>query len=182
MLDRSRIVNNNLTNASVFHSKWLNHMAKQEFPPLLPRGFHPMTLAELRTLTVDGFKESKRRKMIMDGLEGVVKKLSAAKVEGLIWVDGSFVTKKIDPFDSDILVLIPGVFYIGANGEQKAAIQWLINDEIKKDFNCHCFLHFEYPNDHPEFVDCEWNRAYWLKQFGFTRKEETKGIVTVKIP
>ena len=65
----------------------------------------------------------------MDGLEAVIKKLSMAKIECEIWVDGSFLTKKIDPFDSDILVAIQGQFYDSATlPQQIEVIRLMITD------------------------------------------------------
>lgn len=156
-------------------------MAKQEFPPLLPLGFHPMTIAEMRVALVDAFRGSKRRPLVMEGLEKILQKLSAENIQAEIWVDGSFLTKKIDPDDSDILVVIQGSFYDSATSPQKAVIDWLKTD-LKADFNCHAFLHFIRPAGHADYDQFLWFNAYWLRQFGFNRKDEPKGIVTYNIP
>lgn len=156
-------------------------MAKLEFPPLFSAGLHAMTVSEMRTMLVDKFRGSVRRKAIMDGLEKVIKILIEEHIQAQIWIDGSFVTKKIDPFDSDILVLVNGDFYEKATPRQKSVIGW-INADLSADYLCHSFVHFIHQVGHPEFADSEQHRAYWLRQFGFSRKNEPKGIVMINIP
>src|SRR5690242_1026672 len=122
---------------------------KQEFPPLLPFGFHQMTLAQIRTAFVDNIGGSRRRKPIMEGLEKIVQRLVADAIEADIWVDGSFATKKIDPDDSDILVLITSDFFARATAPQKATIDWL-NTDLKTGFLCHSHVLFQYPAGHAD--------------------------------
>jgi hypothetical protein len=154
---------------------------KQEFPPLLPVGFHPMTLAEMRTALVDKIAGSRRRRPVMDGLQKIIEKLVADGIEAEVWVDGSFVTKKIDPDDSDILVLISSDFYAKATPAQKTTIDWL-NSDLKTGFLCHSHVLYQYPAGHAEHTVGVWMHGYWLRQFGFTRKDEAKGIALIKTP
>ena len=60
----------------------------------------------------------------MEGLEIIVKRLVFAGVIGEIWVDGSFVTDKIDPSDVDILLLVDGKFFESASNEQQEIMKW----------------------------------------------------------
>jgi hypothetical protein len=70
---------------------------KPDFPPLLPEGLHPTTIAELRELCVAGFPLSNGRERIMAGLEAVVQRLEQEGIVGDLWVDGSFMTQAIEP-------------------------------------------------------------------------------------
>jgi hypothetical protein len=184
MLERSRI-NDLLTWTLLFANDFrrlrMGNPNKQEFPPLLPLGFHPMSIADLRVLAVDAFKSSKRRKPLMDGLEQVIAKLITDGIQADIWVDGSFLTKKTDPDDSDILVVMEGDFLDKANKTQQDAVDWL-NSDLYPSHKCHSHLHFMRPASHAEHSNSVWYGAYWLRQFGFTRKEEPKGIAVIKIP
>jgi len=154
---------------------------KQEFPPLLSLGFHPMTLDQLRGVSVDQIRQSKRRKPIMEGLEKILQKLTADGIAAEVWVDGSFLTKKIDPDDSDILVVIDGTFVAQATPAQKSTIDWLLSD-LKSGYMCHSHVHFQQPTGHAEYNASVWWHSYWLKQFGFTRKDQPKGIAVIKTP
>ncbi len=160
---------------------------KEEFPPLLGIGFHPKTLAELRILCVDGFNgKSTTRQEIMNGLEDVVKKLKEKSILGEIWIDGSFVTKKIDPNDVDILLAINGNFYDNCTDEQREVIDW-VNSNLKDTHRCDSYL-FNFFDDkqHQGYWESEWWRSYWLHRFGFYREDgpnvyETKGIALITI-
>lgn len=98
---------------------------KKEYPPLLPAGFHVMTVAEVRALCVDRFPLSKKRDEIMTKLETVIDKLRRDRIEGEVWVDGSFLTEKINPKDSDILLHVQADYYDNATLEQQMAIDWV---------------------------------------------------------
>ena len=63
---------------------------KDEFPPLLPEGFHSKALADIRTLCVDNpqFARSSTRERIMGRLDAAVKRLADAGIVGELWIDG----------------------------------------------------------------------------------------------
>jgi hypothetical protein len=154
---------------------------KQEYPPLLELGFHPMSLAEMRATFVDSFRNSKRRKPIMDGLEKIIQKLIDQQIEAEIWVNGSFLTTKIDPLDSDILVIVAGDFFLKCTPAQKGTIRWL-NDDLRTSFLCHSHVLFTHAVGHSEYETSVWYHAYWLRQFGFNTKNDPKGIAVIKTP
>ena len=140
-----------------------------------------MTLIEVRQLCVDNFPSSKTRESIMNGLESVVQKLVEARICGDLWVDGSFVTGKINPNDVDVLLHIKPDFYDTVAHDQKQIIQW-VNTDLKGDYLCDSYVMYEYPKGDPQESDYEWLRAYWIKQYGWSRGEEMKGIVLVSLP
>jgi hypothetical protein len=102
-----------------------------DFPPLLAVGWHPMSLPELRRLCVDPFPSSVTRDAIMGGLEVVAARLIQSRVVGDLWIDGSFLTEKINPKDSDVALCIdsPSMFEFGSL-EQRETIKW-INGNLK---------------------------------------------------
>jgi hypothetical protein len=79
---------------------------KQEFPPLLAAGFHKTDLAGLRRLAVIRFPDSFTRPSIMTHLEQIVGRINSAAIAGEIWVDGSFLTEKLNPEDVDVLLVV----------------------------------------------------------------------------
>lgn len=153
---------------------------KPEYPPLLPVGFREMTVKELRELCVTRFPLSKKRAAIMDGLEYVLSCLSLVGVVADVWVDGSFLTEKIEPEDSDIVVCIQSDVYENGSNAQKVAIDWVASN-LKADHKCDSYVHVEYAQGHPLQPEGEWMRAYWIKQFGFSRGEEYKGMALIKV-
>ena len=117
----------------------------------------------------------------MDGLESVIARLANDGVEGQLWVDGSFLTEKIDPEDSDVVFVFTDAFAQQATPVQIARIKWL-EDDLKFGYRCDSYFFVEYPPGHPRSGYGEWMRAYWIKQFGFSRTNELKGMAVVPVP
>ena len=117
----------------------------------------------------------------MRGLEAVARRLSEAGICGDLWVDGSFLTEKIDPNDVDLLLHLKPDFYWTATSEQKQIIRWF-EENLKNDYFCDSYVMYEYPQGHPLEADNKLNREYWEKQYGWSRGLERKGIALVPIP
>jgi hypothetical protein len=155
---------------------------KPEFPPLLSEpGFYPMSLRDIRQGCVDAFPLSPTRADIMVGLETVVGRLTSGGIIGHLWVDGSFMTHKIDPEDTDLLLRLSRDFCLGANKTQLEAIRWYTVEDLKSLHHCHSFWWIEYPCDDPSYMQSEWSRAYWTRQYGFSRSDVRKGIAVIEL-
>ncbi len=132
-------------------------------------------------MCVKAFPLSKTREKIMGGLEAVINFLSTEKVAAEIWLDGSFLTEKIDPEDSDIVMVIQGDVYSKGTPTQKQLID-LISQNLKSTkYLCDSYVHVEYPKNHPMHWDGEWMRAYRIRQFGVSRGDENKGMAVLNI-
>jgi hypothetical protein len=154
-----------------------------DYQPLLPLGWHPMTLSELRRLCVDQFLLSATRPMLMAGLETIAGRLVTASIVGNLWVNGSFLTEKINPADTDVVLEVDAPsMYDNGSREQKDEIDWIIGNLKNTPLKCDCYPLFTYPIPHLLFQEGEWWRAYWIHQFGFSREVDPKGIVTISIP
>jgi uncharacterized protein DUF6932 len=100
-----------------------------------------------------------------------------------IWVDGSFVSTKVDPTDVDILLEVHGAFYDQATDEQKAIIAW-VDSNLKTSHKVDSRAWNFYDRDNPEHWSSVWWRGYFLKLFGFYRDDgpnmlETKGMALI---
>lgn len=154
-----------------------------DYPSLLPLGWHPMTLSGLRRLCVDPFSLSATRPMLMAGLETIVDRLVTASIVGNLWVNGSFLTEKINPVDTDIVLEVDSSsMYDNGSREQKDAIDSIVGNLKNTPLKCDCYPLFTYPIPHLLFQEGEWWRAYWIRQFGFSREVDPKGIVIISIP
>jgi hypothetical protein len=111
----------------------------------------------------------------MTNLETVVARLERDRVVGELWVDGSFLTQKIDPSDVDVLLRVEESFYSSADPVQKAAMDWF-EGNLRVSLLCHSFFLPEGSTG-----ESEWKRAYWIKQFGFSRTDQLKGMPRISI-
>lgn len=162
---------------------WVWVPDKVEYPPLFPAELRPFTVAELRALCVDGFPLSDTRDVIMSCLEHVCSILAQAGIVGDLWVDGSFLTQKIDPEDADVVLVVRSEFLDAATTEQREAVDWFADEfgELKRWLRCHCYPLVMYPDGHAMFWSSTYRHAYWLRQWGFSRANVLKGIAVVKL-
>src|SRR5690348_320273 len=120
---------------------------KREHAPLFAAGFHPLPLTAIRRFCVDAFQLSSTRANIMNGIETVVQRLEAAVIIGELWLDGGFLTEKIDPEDVDMVLRVAGAIYDSGTVEQHDVIDW-INSNLKAALLCDSYSFFEYPDGH----------------------------------
>lgn len=131
---------------------------------------------------------STTRDIIIQGLETVVTEMLAAKIEGKIWIDGSFLSEKIDPSDVDILAELRGEFYESATIDQRQIMD-AIDQNIHKAGLRVDSRSWKFYDDkgHADYWDSVWWQGFWLKHFGFYRDDGpnsymTKGIALLILP
>jgi hypothetical protein len=157
------------------------HRDPTEHLPLLPAGFHEMTMADLRALCVAAkrFENSVSRVPIMTSLERRIESLVGHGIPGEVWVNGSFLTEKIDPEDVDITVRLDGTFYDQATVQQRNALRRIM--ETTGSERIDGYLQLEWPVGHPYYALGVENYEYWRKQWGISRQGFAKGIAVLKL-
>ncbi len=116
----------------------------------------------------------------MDDLTLVLRRFVGARIEGDVWCNGSYLTEKIDPEDIDILLYLKAAFFTAATAEQKAAIL-RVNSNLRASHHCDSYIHIEYDDSTPLAAESEWWKAWWTRQYGFSREHELKGIAVVAL-
>jgi hypothetical protein len=148
---------------------------KPEFPPLLPLGFRTMTLAELRDMCVARFAPlSQTRGPIMANLETVDNEVRRCGLSCEVWVDGSFLTEAINPADADVLLCIDNATLLVATARQRSVFDW-IRANLRRSLRIDSYVLVDNQDD-----VSTWLRAYWLRQFGFSRRDVPKGIAVLR--
>jgi hypothetical protein len=157
--------------------------AKPEFPPLFQAGFHQLSMSALRDLCVAKFPLSTTRTGIMDGLEQLVAELSRVGVVGDLWIDGSFLTEKIDPSDVDLVLSVSHDVVDSGPSPQHDAVAWFSSADLKSLYKCHCFAVIVRPKGHPLYKSSAERKDYWERAFGFALlSHEPKGIGVIRLP
>ena len=116
----------------------------------------------------------------MAGLEYVVMVLLNEGVEGEVWVDGSFLTVKMEPTDVDVVLRMSAGFYDNASASQKKTVQWLLTG-LKSLYYCDSYFFMEWPKGHASYWFGQYMHNYWMRQFGFSRVDTMKGIAVVSL-
>ncbi len=114
----------------------------------------------------------------MQGLEQFIDHLLAANITADVWLDGSFLTEKIDPKDVDIVVRCNADQYDNGTAEQRAVLDWVIDNQ-KVSLKCDSYTLWDYPLGHPLRAEGEWWYSYWHVKWGFSREEDPKGIAVI---
>jgi hypothetical protein len=157
-----------------------------EYVPLWAPGLHVVAFGDLKSMCVDAFVESTSRATIFDGLSVLLSELASHGAKGEIWVDGSFVTKKTNPKDCDLVFAADGIQLSDAsNTVLREYVKKRFDsgrDEVKAKLLCHPFFFPVFPVMHVHHSVTHSERAYWEKQFGFDRNKYPKGIAVLKLP
>jgi hypothetical protein len=145
---------------------------KIDHPPLLVAGIHDHTLQELEELTVIPFPNSERRSILFESLKIYIGQFSKFNINIEAWIDGSFVTKKENPDDIDMVVLISEVDVNKLSEDNKNSLRALLDkNTCLGRFNLDVYYTSKENRD---------KKAYWRGLFGFQRDEVTpKGLVRI---
>lgn len=99
-----------------------------------------------------------------------------------LWIDGSFLTEKIDPADIDIILVLPEEFHNQASPEQLAISEWWEENDPRTTFGCDTYtLPRAAPTD-PAYPFLARQDQYWRQFFGTSRDGDAKGIGRILLP
>lgn len=119
----------------------------------------------------------------MAGLESMVAEFWRQDLVGDLWVDGSFLTIKIDPADVDIVLAMKADFVSTLTATQHNFLEWYSSNNLKDtDYCCDNYFFVEYPESHKKFASSVDRRSYWRKWFSTARDGKTrKGIARLSL-
>ena len=145
-----------------------------------------MSVEELRDLCVKDFPSSARREEIMAGFDAIHDQLVSLGIDGELWIDGSFTTRKMEPDDIDFILVTDSGLRDTGTPEQIAFIDWLIDNERdpKNSFHCDTDVVFRFPEDSPWYehftgsVLRHWEEAVYGKSVS---SGDPKGIVVISL-
>ena len=141
---------------------------------LLPPGLHDKSLAQVYDLCVAPFPASSTRSVLFAGLTDFCAAVASFCVPVEIWVDGSFVTDKLDPNDVDIVAQVDQSRFDVLPPEQQEALFNLFwqQQEIRESWHVDAYI---FPAGDQEQV------AFWLNLYGHSRTGEAKGIIRSQV-
>lgn len=146
-----------------------------EYPPLLPAGLHDCDEADLEARFVSPFPGSKTRPEIASRLRAFLVVLRQLGLSGTLWLDGSFLTEKVDPDDVDVVLLVADAVLQTLDPKAFDTFQRMVQDRNVVLIRFLCDLYYCDP-------DNELMRSYWRGWFGFDREEKVaKGIARVAL-
>jgi len=105
----------------------------------------------------------------MQTLTALCNDLRAAGVKGAVWVDGSFLTEKLDPADADLVVAVDTVA-TAPSPNVLAALDKVAKHQYVTPARCDSYVMADKRLE-----------PYWVKQFGFSRAKDVKGIAVLTL-
>lgn len=147
------------------------------FPPNLTK----INLEDFWKQFVDNFKDSKTRKIIWEGYKRYLRDYPGINEGFLQWLNGSYITTKLDPRDIDLVSFIsfkdfdslgskvfePFLTFYGISKEKYMVDGYLVSVYSEDDPRC--------------AITIEWIN-YWKDKFGKDRQNNVKGILFVEFP
>lgn len=143
-------------------------------------GIHAYTFSEFEKQFIHQFSTSETRQIIYQRFCDWFQQLKEILVPRYVWLDGSFVTKKINPNDLDIVV-----FYRPEDINSKSLSVQL--DEfihnLSREYHCDAYFcltlgHLD-EQQKSQLGDHRIMETYWMGQFAFDRNRRPKGIVEI---
>jgi hypothetical protein len=148
---------------------------------LMP-GIHEYTCKEFEEQFVQNFPHSESRPDIYEKFCIWIRKLVKMLPPRYIWLDGSFLTTKLNPNDIDLVV-----FYRPEDIESKEVSEVLDNyiHQISRQYRCDAYFCLTLEHYPPEVKarisgNVAIMQTYWMGQFGFDRNRKPKGIVEIR--
>ena len=145
---------------------------------MLPGGLHEYSFEQFLQQFVDGFPTSQRRKEIATALCTFAKEIFTYGIPFEFWIDGSYVTTKINPNDADVVLFL--------QYSTLSKIYHVVNSIRAKYyplldvyFSCAASPENQQVLSPKDFLDVVNDRNYWRGQFGFDRADRSKGIVKI---
>lgn len=135
---------------------------------LIPDNIIISDLAELKKEFVEGIPSAKR----MDIFNRFLKyNEDLQKVLGFCgfvqWIDGSFVTKKVNPGDIDLVTFIESEKIVKV-GNSIDPFRFPKSESI---YGVDAYIIEVYPSDGPDYFKTVSDRAYWTDRFSKTRRD-----------
>lgn len=143
---------------------------------MLAAGFHDCDVDQFIETFVNGFPTSQRRSVIANALFDFSKEVFSVGIPAEFWIDGSYVTTKINPNDADLVLFLQ---------IEHMNILNTLTQAFRQKYQGVLDIYFAYaaspenqqkcsPIDYQQIVN---QRNYWRGQFGFDRTDTPKGIV-----
>jgi hypothetical protein len=152
--------------------------APNERVSLLPDGVYFCDATELYAAFVRTFPTSRTRTRIWAGFQELMRQPVMLLMDGTLWVDGSFVTGKLDPNDVDVVLFATAAALNDLSAESRSELRRLQDaDWSQPRFRTHLFVVAVHAAGDARSAVFEALRCYWREWWGRTRRGTPKGFI-----
>lgn len=144
------------------------------YPNLLAPGIHKISLATLEQTVLVPFQDKRTRSNLCNRLRALIQELETYQVEMIIWIDGSFCSKKPHPSDIDIVLFLNKEHLNELSSEKYNEFLSLLENRNTIRARYGCDLFFNCMSDTERY-------HYWRSQFSFNQLSEAKGFIQLRV-
>lgn len=127
-----------------------------------------------KAMFVDAFPRSSTRQVIFENFSVYMEKLVAIIGTGFHqWIDGSFVTRKLNPSDIDFVTFVDAGIYYANEHEIDTLRDYYRGHKTRVDE----YFVKKYPEAHKKYVFYHTDRLQWYNQFTTSRALKAKGFI-----
>src|SRR5690554_2392311 len=147
---------------------------------IVPYELHPVTIAELEEEFVQPFTKSSTRKNIVEGHSNYVIEIFQILEHNFFqWLDGSFVTQKLDPNDIDVINFVHYSDYTNnITGNLRKFLTHF--GDPRSEYKVDGYIVPVYPPNDPRFALTIDKYNYWRLLFGRDKNNNPKGMLELK--
>lgn len=148
---------------------------------ITPYELHPISVEDLDNEFVVPFADSVTRAKIVEGHNNYIIELFQILENNFFqWLDGSFVTQKLNPNDIDIINF---VHFTDATNEKAIYLKKFLtgHGDPKTDFFVDGYIVPVYPPSDPRFTITQDRYNYWRVLFGKDRNNNPKGMLELQL-
>ncbi|WP_371717099.1 hypothetical protein [Ancylobacter sp. TS-1] len=155
-------------------------VSKPEFAPLLAPGRHRMSMRRLSDICVSAFPTSTNRQPLFQALLQLISDLATLNIPCEIWIDGSYLTAKIEPDDIDLSVRFAVEDFDRLDPMvQNTIMSRLSGKTYHPRLDTYAFV--SGPRDH-EYADIfAETENYWAEWWSVARAGWLKGVAVVRL-
>jgi hypothetical protein len=152
----------------------------------LAPGRHTLSILALRKLCVEPFVGSVTREPLFDELLRLREALIRSKLPCDIWVDGSYLSEKMDPDDIDLSVKVDADLIDAlraGNSTLDIDKKTLLRDISLRQFSLKLdsYIVVSFPIGHTKRSTDEDRWEYWATYWGVARGRWCKGIAVIRV-
>lgn len=126
------------------------------------------------------FDDRRVREPLYYQFEEAVQEFNRAGIPCEFWLDGSFVTRKVDPKDVDVAIKIDVDVSDRLSDAQMALIERANSEDFLHGIDSYVFV--SYPRDHHLFSSAAHERETWAEQWGLEHSEQwLKGMLVMRL-
>ncbi len=148
---------------------------------IVPYEIHPVSISELEVEIVKPFFKSRTRKKIVEGHGNYILEIFQILENNFFqWLDGSFVTQKLDPNDIDVINF---VHFSDLTNEKANSLRKFLTHmgNPKDEFKVDGYLVPVYEPTDPRFLITQAKYNEWRVFFGKDRNNNPKGILQLNL-